>query len=358
MSRVGVATRVLAVSAIAFVVIFAVVELLLRAIFPHDDSHAKLLTLLKQRHGGVKYPMLEGTPLYITDANGFLVANHARDPDVINVWGYRSPSFNEPKRGRTTLMFLGDSFTWGDYAEPHSEAFPSVVRRAGYQVHNLGIGGVGVRQYRAEAELYVPQLKPDVVCVMFYPGNDFEYEPPIRPGFPRYYPTDVALLPALTDEGEPIPLTESIATFYGHYGPGPLAWVRRQMSGSALFMLASRVGRPEATFETRVHAAREELRAIRKCAEENGARLLLFVLWVRDGTSAPECNTENTVRLLSEFSPIAVPEQPEDCYPPWPEYHYNTEGHGRVGAFIIEELKRAGLSPNATPPGNTPTSAN
>lgn len=350
--------RIAVLSVVVLVALLAALEMLLRHIAPVDHSHEKLLTLLEQRHGGVKYPMLEGTPLYVTDAHGLLVANHARDASVINKNGYRTPPFDDPKRGRTTLMFLGDSFTWGDYARPLSEAFPDVVRRAGYQVHNLGIGGVGVRQYRAEAALYVPQLKPDAVCVMFYPGNDFEYEPPIRPGFPRYYATDVALLPALTDDGQPIPLEQSIKQFYGHYGPGPVAWLRRQMAKSSFIQIASGWARPETAFETRVATAKEELRAIKEIAWENGARFFLFILWVRNGTSAPECYTANTASQFKEFAPVALPPMDESLYPPWPEYHYNTEGHGRVGAFIVEELKRAGLPPNATPPGNTPTSAN
>src|SRR5262249_13777949 len=63
-----------------------------------------------------------------------------------------------------------------------------LLRAKGYEVYNFGIPGTGPLQYRKVAEAYLSQLKPDVVVVALYLGNDIltkEHEPP--PGRPLYY---------------------------------------------------------------------------------------------------------------------------------------------------------------------------
>lgn len=342
-------SRITLITLSMFIVFASIIELFLRRIIPAGTSLDGASAEVLLNSGPIERLSLSINPLYVTDRNGLFVANHALQPGRVNADGYRSPPFDQPDDGRTSLMFLGDSFTWGDSADPLDKSYPDLVRAAGFRVHNLGIGGVGVRQYRAEAEIYIPRIKPDVVCVMFYPANDFEYEPPIIAGRPRYYATNRVLLSALTNAGEPIPFETAASEFLGRFGTGVVPSLRRLAEHSYLYRVANTLMSDEPSFELRTQVALEELRAARAAAQAGGAKFLLFILRVREGSGSEEASTENAAALLAELNPIIVPVLDESCYPPRPQYHYNNKGHAEVAKFVLTELSRLGYEPANIP---------
>ncbi len=118
---------------------------------------------------------------FYTNKEGILVADStywARQQIGINEDGFRSPSFSKLDSCKKKVLFIGDSFAWGKSAEPLTgNCFVDLVRKeTGCEVINLGIPGADPAQYYELAKKYIPTLKPDVVFVMFFMGNDLMTE--------------------------------------------------------------------------------------------------------------------------------------------------------------------------------------
>ena len=84
-----------------------------------------------------------------------------------------------------TVLFVGDSFTFGTY--PVDAVFPSItvsdLAASGLaeRAINVGIPGAGPDTYVRVMRSYVPRLKPAAVVVTIYLGNDVEQGDPHRP---------------------------------------------------------------------------------------------------------------------------------------------------------------------------------
>lgn len=70
-------------------------------------------------------------------------------------------------------MLIGDSFVWGMSANPVFNSFADNLLSKEYLVYNFGIAGTDPAQYEAIVQKYLPIIKPNIVVVAFYPGNDF-----------------------------------------------------------------------------------------------------------------------------------------------------------------------------------------
>lgn len=288
---------------------------------------------------------LAPNPQHVTNAAGLWVANSNRP--TINADGFRSPPLDEPARGRKSIVFIGDSFTWGLSANPLSEAFPDVVRRAGYKVCNLGISGLATVQYRAEAETFVPRIKPDAVCLMFYVGNDFDLEPPIVPGFPRNYETSIVELRALELDGTPINFTDAATEFARWYGRGLRPAVRRAAHATATYTLVQVITGNSPSGEGQMSLVLDNLRAVKRVAEENGAQFLLFLVPTRAAYAAGRTDTAVAAELLKELNPIAPRALSDSDYAALPDAHFNNAGHAHYAEFILDTLRERGLPPYA-----------
>jgi hypothetical protein len=83
-------------------------------------------------------------------------------------WGFR----NAAVPPQVDLVALGDSMTYGTYAT-RDEAWPSIVgREAKLTVYNAGMGGWGPSQFLCAMKVYGRALKPKVVVVGLYLGDD------------------------------------------------------------------------------------------------------------------------------------------------------------------------------------------
>lgn len=75
------------------------------------------------------------------------------------------------------ILFLGDSFTFGLSADLEQSFVEQVEAQLqeiyDVQVWNTGIPGSATRQSLATARKYMPTLKPQIVILGFYLGNDF-----------------------------------------------------------------------------------------------------------------------------------------------------------------------------------------
>jgi len=93
--------------------------------------------------------------------------------------GFRSIAFKPYHTKRTKVLLIGDSFVYGMTARPHYNCFADILLARGYLLYSAGIPGTDPAQYAAIAQKYIPLLKPDVVILCFYEGNDYMHYPRI-----------------------------------------------------------------------------------------------------------------------------------------------------------------------------------
>jgi len=102
-----------------------------------------------------------------------------------NAAGFRGISLSHRPEGRPRVMLVGDSFVWGMSAEPISHSYSDILLARGFTIYNMGIPGTDPAQYEAIVKKYVPLLRPDLVIVNFFPGNDLmPFEREVRSGMP------------------------------------------------------------------------------------------------------------------------------------------------------------------------------
>lgn len=115
----------------------------------------------------------------------------------INEDGFFSIPFKEYNSKQLKILLIGDSFTWGHTTSNKALSFANELLAAGYVVYNTGISGTDPAQYEAVAEKYIPLLKPDIVVVNFFMGNDISYwQRLVTPYQPVFYPTNAGNLMA------------------------------------------------------------------------------------------------------------------------------------------------------------------
>jgi len=95
----------------------------------------------------------------------------------INENGFLSIPFKSITGGKKKVLLLGDSFTWGRTVSNITRSFANELLAMGYAVYNTGISGADPPQYMMLAKKLIPLLKPDVVIVNFYMGNDISFFP-------------------------------------------------------------------------------------------------------------------------------------------------------------------------------------
>jgi lysophospholipase L1-like esterase len=82
----------------------------------------------------------------------------------------------ERSDGRRRIAFLGDSFTFGCWADSWEQAFPAVfeanISRRLWEVMSFGVGGYGLADQELLLHEEVARFGPDYVIVAMFNGND------------------------------------------------------------------------------------------------------------------------------------------------------------------------------------------
>lgn len=112
-----------------------------------------------------------------------------------NSEGFRSIKLSHMPQGRPRIMLVGDSFVWGMSAAPLHNSYSDILLARGFTVYNMGIIGTDPAQYEAIVRKYVPLLRPDMVIVNFFLGNDLmPFERKVRAGMPPEHLTNLGFL--------------------------------------------------------------------------------------------------------------------------------------------------------------------
>jgi hypothetical protein len=128
--------------------------------------------------GALLYRDAAGEGLVFPPGSEFRLQSAEFDCAVkINALGFRDREFGPKPEGRTRILAVGDSFTYGWGVEA-SESWPKVLearlRQLGHDVEvaNLGKPGASPAEYAAIAGRAVPVLKPDLLIVGILQGED------------------------------------------------------------------------------------------------------------------------------------------------------------------------------------------
>ena len=292
---------------------------------------------------------------FFTDSNGFYIANKDWDWEEgihINSNGFRTRELNDTANPthKKRILLLGDSFTWGIAADPISNCFGNLLEKEGFQVFNLGIPGTDPAQYTALAKRYIPKLKPDIVLVSFYMGNDWMKDPrQLTPYENIYHVTNAGGI---------------LAHFDGKYYADPhkayalqkrklfnkefldpelkqrsyVKWLTKKVLyktviGSKLLSLQSKYSSRADSYQKNASwYSNVYLKQIRDLCQKASCRFELFIIpW-----QAQAVDTQ----LFGDLNPHIITKLSMDDYHAAPNDHFNNSGHKKYFEYILETLSK------------------
>ena len=281
-------------------------------------------------------------PSFHTNEKGIFIADSSyfKNEYYINKEGFRSSEFNRDST-KKNILFLGDSYTWGSKAEPISNCFVELVKKEGYNVFNTGIPGADPPQYYAIAKEYIPKLRPDIVCLMFYAGNDFISQDRIVEPFKNIFHITNAgwLSPYINNE-----YIESPEKVYSYYlnkyliGKDAPLWQRvisKSVMGTLLLSIPNRLEERK-LWQQNTTLAVKYINAINQFCKENNTAFYFFLIPLHT-----KINSKMYDNYASIFSNITV-NIPEDIskkdFYPWPNGHLTNEGHAKYAKCILKVI--------------------
>ena len=254
--------------------------------------------------------------------------------------------------GRTRILALGDSFTFGSaadigksYVNTIEANFPQSV------VWNTGIPRTGTQQALALFQEYAPILQPQLTTLGFFAGNDFS---------DNLLPMDIrlwlmsrkdgrVLLQLRDDDSGNVPSLDEKKTYYyrAHDVEPPANEIERAVGRTRLGSLALRLidivrggGGDHPGIAREVAVTREYLRDLREAAAAQDTVLLVLLIPHPNDIGAPARLYQTAIQLMEELRlPYLDPIHALDAeldYAPKPNSHWNSAGHQKIGAMLSD----------------------
>jgi len=284
---------------------------------------------------------------YFTDSLGIWRAgiNGWNPHHSINSNGFPSREFSDTTKG-DRVLFVGDSYTWGASATD-TNSFVQLVENAGFVTYNTGIPGADLAQYLRVAEVYIPQIKPEVVYLGFCMDNDFIYAE--RNIYTQHLGFDVSgkihgvYRPELPGVG-----VNSWDDFIACGGQPPfnckgLCNARAHGVLTNLFLTVSEKFYYSLFVDKKdPSTVNNYLSKIRNLALKNGARFKILLIPSHRGA---EHLFENEAifrkkfpDLMNEFDPLIIPDLKLKDYTPHGT-HWNDSGHRKAAEIILQDIR-------------------
>jgi hypothetical protein len=296
-------------------------------------------------------------PDFVTNSEGLVVANKdlLKGPGVfINVDGFRNKEFAQIDSAKKKVLLIGDSFTWGLSAKPLDSCFADILQReTDYEIINLGIPVADPPQYLALAQKYVLELKPDLILVVFFMGNDLMiHDRLIAPYKAVYHHTNAGAIYADID-GKHFATPEKAyryVTTEKYYLHHPANIFEKIVNKSALlsrlyslrFRMMEKKAYEQAARNSGV--SKKYLEGIMEVAQQNEV-LVRFVLIpeIKEVDISVEKYTEKYADLLKDSSLKdywLIPQNENSYFNDYPDAHLNNKGHRFYGDYIKSFLKK------------------
>ncbi|GIV32505.1 MAG: hypothetical protein KatS3mg031_0040 [Chitinophagales bacterium] len=294
--------------------------------------------------------------IFFTDAEGIFRTSADRWDEsgiTINAAGFRGREFRrfpEDSFSRS-ILFIGDSFTWGLNARPIDQCFVDRIgRESSFICFNAGIPGADPAQYALIASRYVPVLKPDYTVVTVYLANDLMDVPrKIIPGLPLYFQTNAGWLPSFFRGRYFLTAEESYAFARQQFIPEQ-TWKKLLLKtgiGTALLSVSMKISEyRDWERRTRSSVTNQYLQSIREVCAREGSRLFIFIVPPRqtDVNSSFTHNPDGYIKKkypaltkgLEEYIHV-IPVRKEH-YDSAVDGHFNNDGHRIAAGFILLRL--------------------
>jgi hypothetical protein len=353
-------TTLLVLNAVLCPLLLASAEMLLRAsgvITLRRNALANVAPLHQGFCAALAGSRARLAPLFLADAEGIFKANPQYDFSSDPAWrylgvhinsaGFRGQEFLPRQDDSKTLLLLGDSFTWGAFAEPLSQSFADRLERAGYQVWNAGIPGVDPTQYARLAQKWVPILKPRVTAVFVFIGNDVEVSPmEVKPNEQLWYVATpgVEFLSGYDEYGVAFSGPEAVLPYYRrtYCGQGYAFWdsLSDDTALGKLFhdlRVARKAARVTDTSRAWVRLALAKIQAV--CARYHSEFVLFLIPMMPSVADAPH-SLRGNLALFEGFDPHYPSGLREGDYDRHNQ-HLNNRGHRKYFRFVSKVLKRS-----------------
>lgn len=145
-------------------------EIAIRLNLPSLDNNDVIESAQRADHGPpIYHPAPNSAFRRVRDAAD--IPYGAVETVLMDARGFCNPA-DKGQRAQADVVFIGDSFTFCTGVEPADTAAHYVEKDGGFSTYNLGVPGVGLHEYVELLRLYGLALKPRVVVMNIYEGND------------------------------------------------------------------------------------------------------------------------------------------------------------------------------------------
>jgi hypothetical protein len=353
--------KIVLVNIAILIILLVVLELVLRV-----TGMDTIVDMEKNAPGWARYKRacekiskqkLEAYNQFYTDREGLFKANpeyfaDSRNKDEhdvpINRDGFRGNPFEYVKTSRPKILLIGDSFTWGATAKPITNSFADLLQEAGYYVYNAGIPGTDPLQYAMIAEKYTARLKPDIVAVCVYIGNDISINPALmEPNKNLHYVTNFGFLKGYDDDGHFFKNAQEAFEYMkkrkcGYVtGPGDYFIYKTVIGRKILGALTRENKSPK--FDGTKKWVRDSLQRIQNACEKNGTKCIIFLIPFVNQDIQKNKSIQKNIHLFEGFSFYYPNDMGKSDYCKSPNSHFNNLGHRKYADFMISVLKQNGF---------------
>jgi len=183
--------RVLKIQFLVFLILFVLLEISLRIV----GFKPGVLEDWYYQSGEVEWdPVLYGDEMGIThhsQEGNFITDQVLNTEGFMSEVEYTAHAMDSLRAlGKKIILLVGDSYTQGCCAESYRNSFAALLNTSEeYEVLNFGVGGTDPLHYELVVKKYLPLLKPDLVSINVYLGNDqMDYDRTPKPFVPVCYP--------------------------------------------------------------------------------------------------------------------------------------------------------------------------
>lgn len=256
----------------------------------------------------------------------------------------------------------------GGTAKPITSCFAEILSRKGYRIFNTGIPGTDPKQYAYLAEKYIPQLKPEIVAVTFYMGNDMHQFRPMLPHKNLFHITNAGWLQAFDRNGRYMTPHEAYQQFL-RKGNAASSYLNNDSktfkSNINNLLLKSAIGTNLLVIQSKIRArfkgslvhqegakqtqrsdlnsrqinkneSRQYLLRIKRIAEAEGSKFLLFVIPVNPKIENASNNIKNNRSVFDGFDYFIPNDLDISDYSKLPDDHFNNSGHKKFAQFMLD----------------------
>jgi len=234
--------------------------------------------------------------------------------------GFRDHEYG-PKE-KTRILFLGDSFVWGNDVEREERFTEQLQKRLPrWEVLNLGVSGYSTYQEYLLLRKYFPVYRPDMVFLVFCFNDRSDNQSNVDAGY--YKPYFIMDKGKVVPAGIPVPKSENY--YYGKY----LSFSKSYLL-NILLKVACRAANPKIKVPDNTNGV---ILAAKELVVSGGAEFVL-VLTVKDGELERFCD-ENGIKYMHAGTAETYPSH---------GWHWTPRGHQQVSDQIYEYLRENGYA--------------